>query len=183
MRDCPVHHLNGKNIYFIGFMATGKSKVGEELAHMIGWPFFDTDTLVEKAAGKTISEIFAWNGETGFREMERKIVQEVTSRRNHVVALGGGAVLDAENWLRIAGSGITICLSASVETLFARIAKKSHRPLMISKSDDELYEKIESLLAVRQPVYNKAQLSFESREDVSAKDLAKKIFQELQNPL
>ena len=167
---------DGRNIYFMGFMATGKSKVGRELARLLGWSFTDTDSLVEQQAGKSISRIFADEGEPQFRQLESKVIQDIAGRKQWVIALGGGAIMNDGNWQLISQSGITICLNASVDVLCRRIAEKDHRPLMANASAEEQRQRILSLMEKRSPYYEKAQYHFESREDVAAKDLAQQIF-------
>ena len=178
-----MYPWDGKNIYLIGFMATGKSKVGKEIAYFLGRPFFDTDDLVEEIAGKRISEIFAHEGEQTFRDLESKAVNQISQTRECVVALGGGAVLRQENWALLASTGIIICLYADEQTLLERISIKSHRPLMHSESQNDLLSKIRALLTERQPVYDRADYCFKSRQDVSAQTLAKQIFYHLQEEL
>ncbi len=178
-----MYPWDGKNIYLIGFMATGKSKVGKEIAYFLGRPFFDTDDLVEEFAGKNISEIFAHEGERAFRDLESKVVKQISQRRDCVIALGGGAVLRQENWALLASTGIIICLYADEQTLMERISSKSHRPLMRSASRHDLLLKIRALLTERQPLYDRADYCFKSRQDVSAQTLAKQIFQQLQEEL
>ncbi len=157
-------------------MATGKSKVGRELARLLGWSFTDTDSLVEQQAGKSISRIFTDEGEPRFRQLESQVIQDIADRKQWVIALGGGAIMNDGNWQLISQSGITICLNASVDVLCKRIAEKNHRPLMANASAEEQRQRILSLLEKRSPYYQKAQFHFESREEVAAKDLAQQIF-------
>ena len=168
---------NGKNIYFVGFMGTGKSRVGKEIAYFLDWPFLDTDDLIEEKAGKTISEIFSGQGEQVFRNLESEVITQISKTREQVVALGGGAILRPENWEILTHTGVTIALYADVETLFHRIHKRTHRPLMSSYTDDELHQRISSLLAQRKPLYDQADFSFCSTRDVTPKTLAKQIFE------
>ena len=160
----------------MGFMATGKSRVGEELAKLLGWHFVDTDDLIEQEVGKSITRIFAEDGEAAFRQIEKRVVARLAQSSQNVVALGGGAVMDDENWKNITSSGVTICLTASVDLLYERISKKSHRPLMAGHQHEELRQRIESLLAQRLPFYSRAQYKFESRQEVPAEKLAEHIF-------
>ncbi len=174
-----MYPWDGKNVYFIGFMATGKSRVGDEFARLLGRPFIDSDALIEKSAGMTISDIFAKEGENYFRKLEMKVVREISQKNNHVVALGGGAVIDEKNWQMIFNSGLIICLTASPDLLYERISRKSHRPLMANTSPTELLAKIKNLLAKREPHYARAQYCFESSSALSPKQLALKIYEQL----
>ena len=174
-----MYPWDGKNVYFIGFMATGKSRVGQEFARLLGRSFIDSDDLIEKRAGMSISDIFSGEGEYAFRQLEIKIVREISEKKNQVVALGGGAIIDEENWSKIADSGLTICLTASADLLYDRISRKSHRPLMASSSAEELLAKINSLLSKREPYYARADYCFASSSALSPKKLAVKIYEQL----
>ena len=128
-----------ENVYLIGFMGAGKSTVGRDLAARLGWPFRDTDELIEGKAGLSIPEIFAALGEAGFRRLEAEVIREVTGETGLVVALGGGAPLQAGNWHRIKTSGITVYLREEPEALFSRLAENGGRPLL---SDHEGKERL-----------------------------------------
>lgn len=174
-----MNRLTGKNIYLIGFMATGKSRVGRELARLLKWPFVDTDQWVEKSAGLRISEIFSFQGEDVFRDLESAVIQQIVGRRHQVISLGGGAVLREENWQAIATSGITVCLTATLQTIIQRVQRKNDRPLLNNESNESLQEKINQMLDQRWPHYQRADYFFESREQVSAHELALKIYHRL----
>ena len=170
---------SGKNIYFLGFMASGKSRIGREFARLLGWPFYDTDAWIEKKAGKEISRIFAEDGEAAFRNIETQVIKEAALKKNNVIALGGGAVLRDENWRYISESGVTICLTAPVEILSERIARNQHRPLMANLTHEERVAKIKKMLAERQPYYDRAQFTFKSSNDRSVADFVQYIFDTL----
>lgn len=170
-----------KNIYLIGFMATGKSKIGSILSEMLHWPFADTDDMIVALAGKPIPQIFADAGEAGFRRLEKDIIKKITQYQRWVISLGGGAVMDKENWKIISESGITICLSATPEVLYNRISQDSNRPLMANVTAGDLRHRIDTMLARRMPHYRQAMVTFESRDEVSPEELARQIFQFLQD--
>jgi len=174
-----MYPWDGKNVYFIGFMATGKSRVGREFARLLGRPFIDSDALIEESVGMSISDIFTMEGESAFRQLEIKAVEEISEKKNQVVALGGGAVINEINWQKISGSGLTICLTASADLLYDRISRKSHRPLMANSSPAELLTKIKSLLAQREPYYTRADYCFKSSSALSPGKLAAKIYEQL----
>lgn len=176
-----MYPWDGKNVYFIGFMGTGKSRVGKSFAGMLGWPFADTDAMIEQQTGLRISDIFTQQGEAAFRSLENQVVDAISKKKHWVVSLGGGAVVLKENWDKIQSSGITICLHADAEVLFKRLSRKGKRPLLAGLSDEALSERISSLLKVRQPIYDQAHYHFESREEISAQTLAEKIFLYLQD--
>ncbi|NOY58168.1 MAG: shikimate kinase [Calditrichaeota bacterium] len=174
-----MYPWDGKNVYFIGFMATGKSRVGQEFARLLGRPFIDSDDLIEERAGMSISDIFSREGEPAFRQLEIKIVREISKKKNQVVALGGGAVIDEKNWQKISDSGLTICLTAPADLLYDRISRKTHRPLMASSSSAELLAKIKNLFAQREPYYTRADYCFKSSSALSPRKLAAKIYEQL----
>ncbi|MBN1481647.1 shikimate kinase [candidate division KSB1 bacterium] len=170
---------SGKNIYFLGFMGSGKSRVGRAFANMLGWPFLDTDDLIEERAGKKIGQIFAHDGEKVFRQLETDVIKEVSHLKNNVIALGGGAVIRDVNWEFLNSSGVTICLAAPVELLAERIGRNEDRPLMAALSHSERQQKIKKMLQERQPYYDRAQFQFESTNDRSIQDFINHIFETL----
>ncbi len=178
-----MYPWDGKNVYFLGFMASGKSAIGREFSKMLGWPFYDTDDLVEQAAGKTISEIFEQDGEQAFRDLESRVVKSVSEKKHQVVSLGGGAIIRQDNWKYIIDSGITIGLMAPVSVLAERIARKSHRPLMYNLKGDELIKKIESLLKEREPFYIRAQYKFENTGLLTVHDFTQEIFNTIRDDI
>jgi shikimate kinase len=179
-RKLPWH---GKNIYFLGFMGSGKSRIGSAFAQLLGWPFHDTDELIEQRTGKIIRDIFATEGEEGFRNHETDVIREISAWKNNVIALGGGAVLCEVNWELISASGITICLTAPVAVLSERISRSQHRPLMDNLSEGERRRKISDMLAQRQRFYNRAQFTFESTNDRPIVEFVSTIFEILMEKL
>jgi len=175
-QDLPVNPLTGKNIYLLGFMATGKSRIGWELAQRLQWSYVDTDHCIEQSAGHSISEIFRLQGEAAFREMESATIRQVAGRANQVVSLGGGAIMRPENWRVIQESGLTICLTASVDTIVQRVQRKDNRPLLRGQTREDLVRNIQALLDERLPYYQRADYFFESREEVSPHALTDTIY-------
>ncbi len=141
------------NIALIGFMGTGKSTVGRLVADQLHFEFLDTDELIESRAGKTIAAIFAGDGEAAFREMEKNVVTELSSRRRTVISAGGGMGANAANLASLKQHALVICLWASPEKIWDRVRSQTHRPLL--KEADPL-AKIRQLLAAREPVYKEA---------------------------
>ncbi|MEX0978587.1 MAG: shikimate kinase [Pirellulales bacterium] len=109
------------NLVLIGMRGTGKSTVARLLAERLAWPWFDADAQIERRAGKPIAAIFADDGEMAFRDWESRVVADLAARDRAVLALGGGAVVRAENRAAIAVLGRVVWLTASPETLLARI--------------------------------------------------------------
>ena len=141
------------NIVLCGFMGTGKSSVGRLVAEQLRFAFLDTDHVIEARAGKPISEIFTEQGEAAFREMERKVVKELTERKNTVISTGGGLVVNPENMTSLKQHALVVCLWASPAGIFTRVKNQNHRPLL--QGPDAL-EKITKLLAERTPFYKQA---------------------------
>jgi shikimate kinase len=109
------------NIVLIGYRGSGKSSIGRILAARTGREFLDTDELIVKAAGCTIKEIFASEGEAGFRAREAAAIQQACVGDEQVIAAGGGAILNPHNVAAFKNHGTIIWLKAPPEVLYARI--------------------------------------------------------------
>lgn len=122
--------MHDYNIFLVGLMGAGKSTIGRHLAKSLGLEFVDSDHEIERRTGASIPLIFDVEGENGFRQREKKIIDELTKREGIVLATGGGVVLDHDNrtWLRERGR--VIYLFATVGQLLARTAKDRNRPLL-----------------------------------------------------
>jgi shikimate kinase len=147
-------------LYLVGFMATGKSTVGRLLASQLGWPFSDLDSEIEREQQTTISQIFAVHGEAAFRAMEaeaiRKKVRQIQSGHPCVIALGGGAFLQPDNWKLVKNNGITIWLDCSLERINQRLVGDTTRPLASNP------ERIAELMEQRKPFYARADYRVEA---------------------
>lgn len=143
-----------KNIILIGLMGTGKSSVGRTIARKLGRRFIDTDRLIERKLGKTIHEIFNEKNEVYFRSIEKDVIKKVSQYIGIVIATGGGAVKDPDNFKNLKQCGWIIALYASPETLFQRISGKRIRPLLLDKEDP--VKTLEILFNERKPLYAKA---------------------------
>ncbi len=117
-------------IVLVGFSGAGKSTIAGLIADRLGWRAVDTDALIEASAGRTISAIFADDGEAAFRAMEAATCREVAAMREVVVATGGGALLDAETRRAFETNAFVVCLAVSLETVQRRLADKRDRPLL-----------------------------------------------------
>ena len=127
----------GRNVVLIGLMGAGKTTVGRILAERLGRPFADTDQLVEQTAKATVTEIFAAEGERGFRRYEAAAVRTVAALRGQVIAVGGGAVLDPGNVTHLRATGDLVLLDADPKTLAER-TDDTGRPLLDEAEDREL---------------------------------------------
>jgi shikimate kinase len=145
------------NIVLIGYRGSGKSSIARRLAGKLWMDFVDTDTLITDRAEKTIKEIFETEGEAGFRKRECEIIAEVAARDNHVIAAGGGAVLNPANVAALKKNGKIIWLKATPEVLHQRIQADAQtnatRPNLTSAGG---LEEVRHLLEERTPLYQAA---------------------------
>lgn len=131
-------------------MGAGKSTVGKKLARTLNMSIEDTDDLIESRAGMSITDIFVRHGEEHFRELEEKVVEEVSRLENHVIVTGGGVVLRESNVKNLKKNGVVIYLHAAPEVIYERIKDQTHRPLL---HVDDPMAKIKELLEYRSPFY------------------------------
>ncbi|MEA3296937.1 MAG: shikimate kinase [candidate division Zixibacteria bacterium] len=155
------------NVFLIGFSGSGKSTIGPLLAGVLKVKFLDTDSLIEKRNGKTITEIFRDNGESEFRRLEREIIATVAKDDDNtkVIALGGGAFQSSENRKIIRSCGIVIYLSCSVREIYRRLRNMDNRPLLSSfrrrnrfTGREAMMRRISNLLDKRKKTYNLADI-------------------------
>jgi shikimate kinase len=143
------------NLFLIGYRGSGKTTVAAALAERLARPWIDADAELEKRAGKSIQQIFDDDGQAAFRELESAVVAELAQLDQHIVALGGGAVLRDENRQALAGRGRIVWLQASPEALLARIegdpTTAARRPNLTRHGG---LAEIRTLLGERIPVYS-----------------------------
>jgi len=141
-------------IFLIGSRGTGKTTAGRLLAARLGWAFADADERVEAAAGTSIADIFAAQGEASFRDRESAALAELCVLTNHVVATGGGVVLRPSNRELIRRAGFVAWLTATPETAFARLQSDpttaARRPNLTATGG---LEEVRGLIAAREPLY------------------------------
>jgi shikimate kinase len=142
-------------IVLIGLMGVGKTTVGRRLAKALGLKFRDADEEVERAAGRSVSEIFDDFGEAAFRDGERKVIARLLDEPPMVIALGGGAFVDPETRARIKEKGVSVWLQADVDTLVKRVSRRDTRPLL---RDQEPHSVLQRLLEARTPAYAEADI-------------------------
>jgi shikimate kinase len=138
------------NIYLIGPMGSGKTAVGRQLARELGRPFFDTDVEIERRTGVDIPYIFEKEGEAGFREREREMIEILCAERNAVIATGGGAVLNPRNRECLAASGTVVFLRTDIEEQLKRTRRTRTRPLLMGEDPRKVLSR---LMSERQPIY------------------------------
>lgn len=140
-----------RNIVLIGFMGCGKSSVGKALAKKLGYDFIDTDMMIEKKAGCSISQIFEAKGEEYFRDMESSILKEIlAATKGRVISTGGGLPVRTKNREALKRIGNVIYLKASKETLVKRLSKDTTRPLL---KGEDVAIRVEQLLKERSHIY------------------------------
>lgn len=144
-------------IYLIGFMGCGKSTIGKNLSQKMYLNFFDTDSLIQELENRTITEIFDQDGEAYFRRAEKKLIDHSDYLNDSIVACGGGLPVYNDMIHVLLNKGKVIYLKASVETLIERLRnEKENRPLIAQTEENEFKQSIEERLALREPIYNKA---------------------------
>lgn len=153
--------LGSRSIVLIGMPGCGKSAIGRRLAPRLELPFVDVDEEIERAAGKTIKEIFADHGESYFRDGERRVIARLLTAGPQVLATGGGALLVEETRANVRRQGISIWVKADVPILVRRIAKRSNRPLFEGRDPERV---VRELMEARDPIYATADIVVESRD-------------------
>ncbi|KAK3143582.1 hypothetical protein QOZ80_4AG0302130 [Eleusine coracana subsp. coracana] len=154
-------YLDGRCVYLVGMMGSGKTTVGKILAEVLGYSFFDSDKLVEKAVGmSSVAEIFQLRNEAFFRDNESDVLRDLSSMQRLVVATGGGAVIRPINWSYMK-KGLTVWLDVPLDALARRIAAvgTASRPLLHQESGDpyaKAYAKLTALFEQRMDSYANA---------------------------
>ena len=167
--------LGGRNIFLIGMMGSGKSQTGPVLAKMINYAFVDTDDVIEKASKQSISSIFEKDGEKVFRDVEKKVLKEISQHHSLVIATGGGLVTLPENW-GILHQGIVIWLDLDLRRSVKRLeSDQKRRPLLLG---DNLAENFSQIYESRKPIYLESDLRIEV-EDQSPYEVATMVAEHL----
>lgn len=155
-----------KHLFLIGFMGSGKSHWGERISARTGVPFLDLDALIEAGEGIGIPEIFARQGEPGFRDMERMYLRRVAGMPASVVALGGGTPCFFDNQSIIEASGTSVYLKTTPEVLISRLETEAERrPLLAPLDRKALHVFVRERLAVRESCYLKADVVLDMAQD------------------
>jgi shikimate kinase len=148
-----------RTIVLVGLMGAGKTKIGRRLAARLDLPFFDSDEEIEAAAGESIEEIFANRGEAVFRDGERRVIARLLMGPPHVLATGGGAFMDPQTRRIIAERGVSVWLRAELDVLFARVSRRTNRPLLKTPDPRAV---LAELIERRHPIYAEADLTIDS---------------------
>ncbi|HEX6142563.1 MAG TPA: shikimate kinase [Geminicoccaceae bacterium] len=149
----------GRSVVLVGMMGSGKSSIGIKLARALDLPFRDADREIEKAAGTTIANIFSEVGEAAFRQSERQVIRRLLMGEQQVLALGGGAFMDAGTRALVRERAVSVWLRAGIDELVRRTGRRSDRPLLHGVDPRA---RLEALLSERGPVYAQADLVVDS---------------------
>ncbi|MBW4614333.1 MAG: shikimate kinase [Desmonostoc vinosum HA7617-LM4] len=160
-------------------MGVGKTTVGRLVAKQLGYGFVDTDDVIVQAAGKSINQIFAEEGETAFRQLESDVLAQVCAYTKLTIATGGGIVVRQENWSYL-HHGLIVWLNVPLELLYSRLTEDTTRPLL---QDADPKEKLRSLLEQRQPLYSQADLQITVSEGDAAEEIANRIMEAIPSVL
>ena len=162
------------NIILIGFMGSGKTRVGKEFAALQKIPVLDTDDLIVEREGMSINDIFAKKGQDYFRRAETDLIRELQEREGrYVLSVGGGLPLREENRPLLRKLGTVVYLKTGVKTLCARLAGDTQRPLL--SGEGTLEEKIVRILTEREPKYEDAADKVLVTDGLSVKQVAEKV--------
>lgn len=153
----------------VGMMGAGKTAVGTQLARQLGVPFVDSDDEIEKAAARSIPEIFARDGEAFFRGKETQVLLRLLRGAPCVISTGGGAFVAEQNRAAIAEMGVSVWLRADLDTLWQRVRYKSSRPLLRTPNPRAT---LAGLLEAREPIYAGAAITVDSRPGISVDRMA-----------
>jgi shikimate kinase len=150
-------------IYLTGFMGSGKSTIGPILANTLGYRFIDLDSYIEEQTSKTISRIFAEQGEPAFRALETQALKVLTHEQNMVISLGGGTLATAENFHLVKECGVLIYLKTDIDQIVFRMKNKADRPLLRGPNGEQLPEhelraRIQRLINEREKYYTTADI-------------------------
>ena len=177
MTSEPSSPARGPNVYLIGPMGSGKTAVGKQLARLLHLQFYDSDAEIEQRTGVDIPYIFEKEGEAGFREREREVIDSLTQLKDVIVATGGGAVLLPQNREYLGSRGSVVYLQTSVEQQLERTRHGRQRPLLYT---DDPERKLRELMNLRAPLYESIAAVVVSTDGRQVRAVAEEIVQRLQ---
>lgn len=173
-----------ERIFICGFMGTGKSTVGKQLAARLDKSFYDLDKGIEKAAGQDIPAIFKAEGEEGFRRREKTVLLDFIRTQTGVIALGGGSLHNQHLVDRLKVNGLLVFIETPMEKIIDRVIGTNNRPMLLNEEGEVkpkpvLEKEMQQLYRQRLPFYEQAQVTIQSEDFKSVDDLvaqlAKKI--------
>jgi shikimate kinase len=160
-RDELLARLGNRPLVLVGMMGAGKTTVGRRLANRLNRRFVDSDEEIETAAGMTIEDIFASHGEADFRAGEQRVIARLLRDDNIVLGTGGGAFINAETRALVKAESISVWIKAEFELLFARVSRRSNRPLLKTPNPRET---LRQLIEARYPIYAEADVTVVSAD-------------------
>lgn len=160
------------SLFLVGPMGAGKSTIGRQLARVLRRDFMDSDREIEERTGADIPLIFDLEGEAGFREREKAVIDELTQQPNLVLATGGGAVTQPENRRHLSGRGTVIYLHTTVDQQLSRTYRDRNRPLLQTENPRE---RLESLMTEREPLYREIADLVVNTDGRSVRDVVQEI--------
>lgn len=169
-----------KPLFLVGYMGCGKSTLGRKLARRLGVAFVDTDALVEEREGAAVADVFRYEGEEHFRQVEREVLEDVIASEDAaVVSTGGGLPVWGDNMQRMNEAGDTVYLRRSADQIARRLSPygRQKRPRLRGLSDEELVGFMERDMAAREPFYTQARLIVDCTE-TSDEELVERILRE-----
>lgn len=170
--DATVTTRLTRTVVMIGMMGAGKTAVGTALARQLSVPFIDSDHEIERAANRSIAEIFMRDGEAFFRARESQVLARLLDGPAAILSTGGGAWLNEDNRKLISRKGISVWLSAELDLLWARVRHKNTRPLLCTEDPKATLAK---LLRARMPLYALADLTIVAEPQLSVEQMASKV--------
>ena len=159
MKNLPIKNIIDRPITLIGIMGAGKTTLGKRLARQLNLEFFDSDIEIEDFAGCTIKTIFERQGEQAFRNIEQKVLAQLLSGSNRVIATGGGAFINPDTRLLIKEKTISIWLKTNLNLAMSRVEGRDKRPLL---NNVDIRKKLDQIINQRNPIYAEADITIDS---------------------
>lgn len=154
--------LGARCLVFVGLMGAGKTAVGRRVSQMLGLPFVDSDHEIESVSRMSIPDLFDLYGESEFRALEQRVIERLLKEGPRVVSTGGGAFMNEQTRENIAECGVSVWLSADLDLLMERVAKRRNRPLLKTPDPRAVMAR---LMEQRYPVYARADVTVRTRDD------------------
>ena len=155
--------LGQRNLVFVGLMGAGKSVIGRLVAQILEIPFVDSDHEIERVSRMTVPELFEAYGEREFRALEARVIKRLLRTGPRVLSTGGGAFMNDTTRAMVLADGLSVWLKADLDVLWERVSKRDTRPLLRTANPKQT---LSDLLDQRYPVYEKADVTVQSRDDV-----------------